>query len=299
MATIDGDNRNDLIIGTPTDDLIYGWEGIDLLRGGSGDDLIVGGDGPDSVYGDQGNDSLFGGEGDDLIRGGKGNDWIHGGAGRDMIRADLGDDTIEVWGGGADYIDGGPGRDTLIYDELTERVFIGSVSFNNVIMTRGIRGDVADVIENVEVFRLSRHDDVAYFSAGQGAIKVYGGNGNDLLQAQDNAILYGEGGNDAITITNGDGAVLYGGNGADHFRVERQFYGAPDALDVTIGGFTSGEDWISVQGVQDFDAIQAMLDGSTGDTLNLGLLGVDGMTGTLTLSGVDVSDLTVADFVIM
>ena len=114
MATINGDNGNNLEIGTSAADRIFGLGGIDLLRGGDGNDTIEGGDGPDSLYGDKDDDTIRGGTGDDLIRGGRGDDTLDGGAGRDMIRADLGDDWI-MGSEGDDYIDGGDGIDIVDY----------------------------------------------------------------------------------------------------------------------------------------------------------------------------------------
>ena len=114
MAPINGDNGNNLEIGTSAADQIFGFGGIDLLRGGDGNDTIEGGDGPDSLYGDRDDDTIRGGTGDDLIRGGRGDDTLDGGAGRDMIRADLGDDWI-MGSEGDDYIDGGDGYDVVDY----------------------------------------------------------------------------------------------------------------------------------------------------------------------------------------
>ena len=297
MATYDGDNGNNLHIGTPGDDTINGYGGIDLLRGAGGDDEIEGGDGPDSLYGDQGNDDIFGGGGDDVIRGGKGDDVVVGGAGRNVVRGDFGDDVIWVMGNsGGDYIDGGPGRDTLAYVDVTEGVFLWGVSAYEFVKTIAVRGDAADVIENVESFRLTDHDDAVFMTRGAG-VNIDGAGGNDQMGAYDSAILYGGPGNDRLTSINGVDAWLLGEGGNDIFVVGRRVRDAPDALSVGIGDFASGEDRIEIGGT-DAAAIQAMLDGSTGETLNLGLLGVEGMAGTLTLSGVDVSDLTVDDFIL-
>ncbi len=85
-----GDNGNNLIIGSPGNDTIYG-------RGG--DDCIIGGDGNDTIYGDA--TSLLGlwGTGNDVIIGGGGNDTIYG----------------DGWlgGSGNDTCYGGPGNDTF------------------------------------------------------------------------------------------------------------------------------------------------------------------------------------------
>ena len=58
MALINGDNGNNLEIGSSEADQIFGFGGIDLLRGSDGNDTIEGGEGPDSLSGDKGNDPV-------------------------------------------------------------------------------------------------------------------------------------------------------------------------------------------------------------------------------------------------
>src|SRR5258706_8398523 len=76
MATLNGTNGNDTIIGTTDADTINGLGGNDFLAGDSGDDSIVGGAGNDTLYGDGGNDWLEGGAGNDSMSGGGGQDNI-------------------------------------------------------------------------------------------------------------------------------------------------------------------------------------------------------------------------------
>src|SRR5258706_8524005 len=76
MATLNGTNGNDTIIGTTDADTINGLGGNDFLAGDSGDDSIVGGAGNDTIYGDGGNDWLEGGAGNDSMSGGGGQDNI-------------------------------------------------------------------------------------------------------------------------------------------------------------------------------------------------------------------------------
>src|SRR5258708_922079 len=76
MATLNGTNGNDTIIGTTDADTINGLGGNDFLAGDSGDDSIVGGAGNDTLYGDGGNDWLEGGAGNDSMSGGGGHDNI-------------------------------------------------------------------------------------------------------------------------------------------------------------------------------------------------------------------------------
>ena len=298
-STYDGGAGNDLFIGTGGPDLIYGLGGIDLLRGGAGNDTIDGGAGPDSLYGDATNDTINGGTGDDLIRGGRGNDTLDGGAGRDMIRGDLGDDLIYGSAGG-DYIDGGPGTDTLDYGGSPSyvSVYFAVWAYSGTDVTSSfLNGGWAegDIAENVEIIRGSNHDDwiggTRDFITG-----VYGGDGDDVLSGGDNTAVDGEAGDD--TISGYGSAVLTGGPGSDTF-----VFAHTGDRDIWITDFSQRDDdviyLVKTDGsAVESDAVQAMLDGSRGETLDLDLLGVDNLTGSITLAGVDVSDLTVDDFLL-
>ena len=146
---------NDEIEGNRRNNILIGGNGHDEIEGESGDDLILGGDGNDELEGDFGNDVIDGGPGDDEIEGGgdeggghgggAGNssdshglpvnndgrmDIILGGAGHDEIDSDHGDDLVDgeagndeirgrqhddvlLGGGGRDDIRGDSGRDLL------------------------------------------------------------------------------------------------------------------------------------------------------------------------------------------
>jgi serralysin len=97
MATITGNNNNNVLTGGNSDDDIFGRGGKDILRGKGGDDLLDGGEGADRLFGgakndtlegDNGNDTLSGGKGADLLVGGDGNDTLTGGAGQDTFQLD-------------------------------------------------------------------------------------------------------------------------------------------------------------------------------------------------------------------
>ena len=70
--TVEGSERNDLIIT---------GSGNDLLLGGAGDDTLLGGGGNDFLFGGSGNDLLDGGPGDDTLEGGFGVNTLVGGEG--------------------------------------------------------------------------------------------------------------------------------------------------------------------------------------------------------------------------
>jgi RTX calcium-binding nonapeptide repeat (4 copies) len=76
-GTIDGDNGNSLILGSPGDDLV---------RARQGNDCVVGGGGNDDLRGNQGTDVLVGGPGNDALNGGQGQDICYGGPGTDTAQ---------------------------------------------------------------------------------------------------------------------------------------------------------------------------------------------------------------------
>src|SRR5919106_3277237 len=76
MATFNGTEGNDTLIGGAA---------ADDLHGNGGNDFLQGGDGADTVLGDAGNDTLSGNGGNDWVRGGTGNDQVAGGGGQDTF----------------------------------------------------------------------------------------------------------------------------------------------------------------------------------------------------------------------
>jgi Ca2+-binding RTX toxin-like protein len=142
-------------------------ESNDTLVGGLGDDTLAGGDDNDSLDGGVGNDSLEGGDGHDTLTGGDGDDVIWVGAQGDNS---YGND--EASGGvGNDLIYGSNGADTLRGDEGNDTI------------SGGEEGSTAD------------------------KDKIYGGDGDDLLQSGQTTTPTAE--------RMDDGDNLYGGNGDD------------------------------------------------------------------------------------
>src|SRR3954469_20464814 len=82
MATFNGTEGNDTLVGGADSDSINGNGGNDFLQGGGGADTVLGG---------AGNDTLGGNDGADWLRGGVGNDTVPGGSGQDQFAfADFG-----------------------------------------------------------------------------------------------------------------------------------------------------------------------------------------------------------------
>lgn len=311
MAIYNGTPGNDQYFGTPDPDEISGLGGQDQLRGGSGDDTIEGGDGPDSLYGDQGADRINGGTGDDVIRGGRGNDVLHGGDGIDMLAGDRDNDALFGGAGddillggpgddrlqgdaGADILLGGPGRDVVSYTDSPAAVDVG-LRFG-----RGEGGTAeGDILVGIESIIGSDHDDELDGRDDRQSNVLSGGRGDD--------ILFGGGHDHPDRLQGGPGAdhlqarkhpgVMEGGPGADRF----EYFGRQMDSDGEIVDFTKGEDLIvfdfSNGDVSEAD-LDAMLQGSNGNRLDLSLLGPEfAEFGDIELN-VQVSTLSVSDFII-
>ena len=113
------------------DDIIVGTLDLGVLQGNNHDNLIIGTQGPDEIFGKGGddiiyasgsNDKVFAGPGDDQVNAGTEDDYVEGNIGNDVLIGDDGDDII-VGGDGNDQIFGGIGDDTLEGDA-------GANSFN-------------------------------------------------------------------------------------------------------------------------------------------------------------------------
>jgi Ca2+-binding RTX toxin-like protein len=88
MATFNGTEGNDTLIGGSAADDLHGFGGNDFMQGG---------DGADTVLGDGGNDTMSGNGGNDWVRGGTGNDQVSGGGGQDSFAfADFGATNADV-----------------------------------------------------------------------------------------------------------------------------------------------------------------------------------------------------------
>ena len=65
VAYIDGEDGNDLIVGSPGNDVLSGGEGVDMILGAEGDDTIDGDGDPDYLAGGFGFDDIDGGADED------------------------------------------------------------------------------------------------------------------------------------------------------------------------------------------------------------------------------------------
>ncbi len=260
MATINGDQNANIIVGTDVGDLIYGK---------AGDDVISGAGGNDSVYGDAGNDVLDGGTGNDILSGGAGNDtYLFGyGGGQDSIsNYDTGAGRVDVLRF-ADAVATTDVRVTRNYNDLIvtltstgDKVTVGNHFYND-----GAGGYALNhlVFADGTVWDYAALQALAA-TATEGADNLYGDAGNNVLSGLGgNDYLYGRAGND----------VLEGGFGADNLYGE-------DGNDNLNGG--SDNDYVAGGNGDDFVAGGAGNDNVYGDAGNDVL---DGGTGNDNLSG--------------
>ena len=329
--TLDGGNGNDRLYGEDGMDTLMGGAGIDTLLGGAGNDTIHGGAdldllfgeaGNDTLFGDGGNDRLYGGAGSDTLHGGDGidvllggddNDVLHGGADTDVLIGEAGNDTLHgeagddrlyggdgidlLYGGdGVDILYGGDGGDYLL-GGAGDDVLLGEAGIDTLRGADGndrlYAGDGDDTLWG--------DDGVDLLYGGDGIDTLYGGEGNDVLLGQSgNDSLYAGDGNDVLYGGDGDDVLnggigndrVYGGAGNDTFEFETSS-GGQDILYNFVAG-ASGGDVINIISSTDFDTFDEVMAVATQN-------GVDvafdfGAGNTVTLRGVNLSDLDAGDF---
>jgi len=224
MTVINGNDNDNLLLGTRSGEEIKGFGGTDVIFGNSGDDKLFGGDGVDV---------LFGGKGNDLVEGNRGNDFMFGGAGNDVLEWDNGD--------GSDRMSGGTGYDVIDVDgsshqgdiftlerdgelaifQRTNLVpFTLTVDSSEEFEVSGLGGDDQLTVGNLDNTGVQRVE----FSGGDGSDRfdasnsktrttAFGDAGDDtLIGGHKNDILAGGQGIDALTGNGGRDQFLYKGN---------------------------------------------------------------------------------------
>ncbi|MEP1496356.1 MAG: calcium-binding protein, partial [Paracoccaceae bacterium] len=232
-----------------------------VVEGTDGNDLRTGTAYVDNLFGLEGNDTLLGYLEDDTLVGGSGDDYLDGGEGDDNLDAGSGDD--QVWGGsGADLVFLGNGND----------LFHDTQSGHNDTVWAGQGNDTVSGLDGDDLF--GGNDGNDSLIGGTGNDTLWGGNGNDTLS--------GGSGNDGIS----------GGAGADTFVFEANF-GTDILLDFQRN--FSGEviDLAAVSAISDFADLQANHLSQIGSDAIIS----DGLGNSLTLIGIDETDLTADHFV--
>ena len=235
ILTINGDDGNDTITGSPDDDIINGGAGNDTLNGGAGDDRITGNTGTDTMNGDAGNDVLVWnpGDGSDVMNGGAGGGddaELNGGNNPENFAATpvAGRVRFERLSPGPFQLDVGPdterlvlnangGDDTMVSDPATPTAMLlnGGTGLDN--LQAGAGADF-----------LNGGDDNDSLDGGPGIDRIVGDRGNDAM--------LGRAGDDTMVWNNGDGSdTMDGEAGLDAVEVNGAA-GAGDAFEIAPNG---------------------------------------------------------------
>ncbi|MBB6253877.1 matrixin family metalloprotease [Nitrospirillum iridis] len=209
-------------------------------------------------------DTIYGSSSADNINGGAGNDFIYGNGGADTLTGGAGNDTINAFGGA--YIDGGDGNDNIAE--------ISSGAFAPVTVFGGAGDDIITALADG-----SRAD---------------GGDGNDTLQSNGNALLIGGAGNDTIHgVLNHVTTAVYDTNS------DQAVYGKAGNGAITITTPNDGTDTVGdVQYAAFNDRLVQLADIATGGAVSLpvsGSVSVASLFSIKLLGGGTLSSLRVYD----
>lgn len=223
MATINGNNNNnilngvldpfpplfrdrpDIINGLGGNDILNARDTNDTLNGGLGNDTLNGNGGNDTLNGDAGNDSLNGGIGNDILNGGSNNDTLNGGIGNDSLNGGTGNDSLNggtgndtlIGGSGDDILVGGAGKDTMsdqtgndIYRYFsTSESTVGAQRDVILDFTRGNdKLDLSSIDANLNIIGNQAFTFIGNknFTGTQGEVRFYTSGNNLFVQAEIN-----------------------------------------------------------------------------------------------------------------
>jgi Ca2+-binding RTX toxin-like protein len=239
MPTIDGDNFNNILIGSDDKDTIFGNGGNDQLFGLGNNDVLFGGTGVDTLEGGAGNDLLSGSDAfppnpdnaTDTLKGGPGND-------RYFVIEDA-DLVVEKANEGIDTVQFG----TFSY-KLGDNV-------ENLQFERSAHNGIGNELRNIMTVTKADDDSSKLMDGRGGNDLLISAEGDDQLfggEGADNLIAHG--GNDKLDGGNGDDR-LDGGDGVDTLTggAGRDFLRGGALGDVLTGG--AGNDTFSYAGTSD------------------------------------------------
>jgi Ca2+-binding RTX toxin-like protein len=235
IITVNGDDGNDTITGSPDDDILNGGNGLDTLNGGAGDDRISGNDGNDTMNGDAGNDVMVWNPGDD-------NDIMNGGAGG-------GDDAELNGGNGPESFAAAPVAGRVRFERLNPAPFfldVGPDTERLVLNANGGDDTMVSDPATPTAMLLNGGTGIDTMSSGAGADFLNGGDDNDSLDGgpgidrlvgdRGNDTMIGRAGADTMVWNNGDGSdVMDGQEGLDEVEVNGAA-AAGDAFEIAPNG---------------------------------------------------------------
>jgi Ca2+-binding RTX toxin-like protein len=233
--TLNGQDGNDTINGSPDDDIINGNNDQDTLNGGGGDDRISGNDADDTMNGDAGNDVMVWNPGDD-------NDIMNGGAGG-------GDDAELNGGNGPENFAAAPNAGRVRFERVSPAPFtldVGPDTERLVLNANGGDDNMVSDPATPTAMLLNGGTGLDTMSGGANADFINGGDDNDSLSGgpgvdrivgdRGSDTMIGQGGDDTMVWNNGDGSDKMDGElGLDQIEVNGAA-GAGDAFEIAPNG---------------------------------------------------------------
>jgi Ca2+-binding RTX toxin-like protein len=233
--TVNGEDGNDIITGSPDDDILNGGAGNDTLNGNAGDDRITGNTGADTMNGDAGNDVMVWNPGD-------GSDVMNGGAGG-------GDDAELNGGNNPENFAATPVAGRVRFERVSPAPFtldVGPDTERLVLNANGGDDNMVSDPATPTAMLLNGGTGLDNMSAGAGADFLNGGDDNDTLDGgpgidrivgdRGNDAMLGRTGDDTMVWNNGDGSdVMDGHEGLDEVEVNGAA-GAGDAFEIAPNG---------------------------------------------------------------
>ena len=223
--------------------LIEGTGGNDSLNGNNKDNIIIGGRGDDTLFGGAGNDMYY----FDILFG---KDRVYDSAGVDsiMFSENVKPENIELTRNKTSiYITrlddkGAKTNDIIQIDNFFEyNGDIGNGAIEKIIFKNGVKWDINKIIENLAPQPTQGNDNLFgdtkdnILSGLGGDDTIYGGNGNDTINGDDgNDTLYGDNGDDILEGRAGNDN-LQGGAGNDTY-----IFSKGDGVDTIIDIAGSG-----------------------------------------------------------
>ena len=151
-TTCNGNNKDDIIIGSSLSETIYGLKGNDNIQGNGGDDVIYGGDGGDNIQGGSKVDKIFGQDG---------NDYLFADSSTSLVDS-LGQSKVDVVSRSNDSIA------TLKSAAISKEELVPHNTEDRVDLFAQL---------NVDILALEE----SFVDGGKGDDHLYGGSGNDVL----------------------------------------------------------------------------------------------------------------------
>jgi Ca2+-binding RTX toxin-like protein len=249
----------------------------------AGNDDIWGGSGKDFILGSFGDDELGGGSGNDTINGGRDDDTIYGSTGEDDLTG--GDEDDLIYGG--DHIDVIGGDGNIVSTALRDFLLDDTEDDDDDESTEEVQTERAAVFEDSLLNTLEESDSIV-FSDYEGDDEIFGGNGDDIIDAHGGSdTIWGGAGNDVMSAGSDMAGTLTPDNETDILGFIAG-HGMDDVFDFGVN--ESPESVNGASGAENFAnrediiwLVDGSYDGEFGDAVSEGIITRDGSTNTVTI----------------